>query len=417
MSSSFAKKIGPPVPLLIIGIVFFTIGFGIGISGFLTPALRSAFDLSIGQSYLVLAAISSAFVIFARPSGWVVHKLGYRKSLVLSFMIMALGMWLFVPSTHAESYVLFLLALFVGGIGNTLLQASVNPYITIVGPEDTAAARICLMGILNKSAWWVAPVFLGLFIDLTNVQLGDIIMPFYIVTGILILLGILLYFAPLPEVSAEGESDGQGSETVSQSSYAAGKTSILQFPHLLLGLLALFVVSGVEAMPLVSIIDFARTAFGEVENLDSFPKYVTIGMSLGYLFGAIAMPRYITPVKVMIWFAVLGLVSAFGIIYLPPKIAFYGLILTSFSISVMFPIIWPLALKDLGRFTKAGASVMVIGIAGGAVITVIYGFIVDAIKTTEQAVVADYQGAYWVLIPCYLIILYYGISGHKIRTR
>ena len=207
MNHSYNRQIGPTVPLLIAGIVFFMIGFGIGISGFLIPAPRSAFNLSNGQSYLILTAIFAAFVIFSRPAVWVTKKIGYRKSLMFSFLIMALGMWLFVPSSYAESFPLFLIALFIGGIGNTILQASINPYVIILGPEDTAAVRISMMGIMNKLAWWAAPVFLGLFIDLSNVQLDDVVLPFYIVTGILALVGVFIYFAPLPELKAAGEDD------------------------------------------------------------------------------------------------------------------------------------------------------------------------------------------------------------------
>ena len=154
---------------------------------------------------------------------------------------MALGMWLFVPSSKAISFPLFLVALFVGGMGNTLLQGAVNPYITIIGPLDTAAVRMSLMGIMNKMAWWMAPLFLGLFIDLAKVDVDDIIMPFYIVTGIMIILGIFVYFAPLPEVKAEGEDE----EEAAESSYAANKTSIFQF------LLSFYIIS-LDLMMLVS---------------------------------------------------------------------------------------------------------------------------------------------------------------------
>ena len=263
MSNSSKIKVGPVGPLMIIGVVFFMIGFGVGISGFLTPALRSAFNLTTGQSYLVTAAIFSAFLIFGRPTGWVIKKIGYRKAMMIAFFIMALGMWLFVPSSKAVSFPLFLVALFVGGIGNTLLQGAVNPYITILGPEDTAAVRMSLMGIMNKMAWWMAPLFLGLFIDLAKVDVNDIIMPFYIVTGIMVILGIFVYFAPLPEVKAVGEDDDEAAE----SSYAANKTSIMQFPHLLLGVFALFVYVGIETLPMASSIDFARATFGDVPNL------------------------------------------------------------------------------------------------------------------------------------------------------
>lgn len=414
MSNSTNKKVGPVIPLMIVGVIFFMIGFGVGISGFLTPALRSAFNLTTGQSYLVTAAIFSAFVIFGRPTGWVIKKIGYRRAMMLAFFIMAMGMLLFVPSSNAVSFPLFLVALFVGGIGNTLLQGSVNPYITIIGPEDTAAVRMSLMGIMNKLAWWLAPVFLGLFIDLKEVNVDDIILPFYIVTGILVVLGIFVYFAPLPEVKAVGEDDESGAD---ESAYATGKTSILQFPHLVLGVIALFLYVGIETLPMASIIDFARTTFGDVDNLESYAKFVTLGLVAGYLFGVIAIPRFISQTKALISFSLLGILSTLLLIYLPAKFAFFALLFASFSNSLMWPAIWPLALKDLGKFTKAGASLLVMAIFGGAVIPLLFGVIVDAVKTTEQAVVANYQSAYWVMVPCYIFILYFAASGHKIRTK
>jgi FHS family L-fucose permease-like MFS transporter len=414
MSQSTTRKTGTIIPLMLVGVMFFVIGFGVGISGFLIPALKSAFSLTTGQSYLVTAAIFSAFVIFGRPTGWIIKKIGYRRSMVLAFLVMGLGMWMFVPSSNSVSFPLFLLALFVGGIGNTLLQASVNPYVTILGPLETAAVRMSLMGIMNKLAWWLAPVFLGIFIDLQDVRVEDIVLPFYIVTGILVALGIFVYFAPLPEVKAEGEDEGEGGD---EASYAAGKTSVLQFPHLMLGVVALFLYVGIETLPMASIIDFARATFGEVDNLESYAKFVTLGLVAGYLFGVAAIPRFISQTRALISFAVLGVISTLLLVYLPPRFAFYALLLASFSNSLMWPAIWPLAIRDLGRFTKAGASLLVMAIVGGAVIPLIFGFVVDAVKTTGQAVVGDYQAAYWVMVPCYLFILYFAGFGHKVRSR
>ncbi len=414
MSNLESRKSTLVIPLMIIGVVFFMIGFGVGISGFLTPALRSAFNLTTGQSYLVTGAIFSAFVIFGRPTGWVIKKIGYRKAMTIAFFIMALGMFLFVPSSKAVSFPLFLVALFVGGIGNTLLQGAVNPYITIVGPVETAAVRMSLMGIMNKLAWWMAPVFLGIFIDLKDVQVADIILPFYIVTGIMFILGVFMYFAPLPEVKAAGEDDDDEAD---ESSYAAGKTSIMQFPHLLLGVVALFFYVGIETLPMASIIDFARTTFGDVDNLQSYAKFVTLGLVAGYVFGVIAIPRFVSQTRALISFAVLGIISTLLLIYLPANYAFFALLLASFSNSLMWPAIWPLAMKDLGKFTKVGASLLVMAIVGGAVIPLIFGTIVDAVKITEEALVGDYQTAYWVMVPCYLFILYFAVSGHKVRTK
>lgn len=402
------------LPLILIGFMFFIIGFGIGISGFLTPALRSAFNLSTAQSYLVTAAIFSAFVIFGRPSAWLITRIGYRRSMVAAFLVMALGMLLFVPSASSISFPLFLLALFVGGIGNTLLQASVNPYVTILGPIDSAAMRMCLMGIMNKLAWWIAPLFLGIFIDLQNVNLNDIIFPFYLVTGILVILGLGVYFAPLPEVVAHGEEVLE--EASDDSSYSARKTSIWQFPHLILGAVAIFLYVGIEILPLASIIDFARATFGDQPNLEQYAGYVTMGLVAGYLFGVFSIPRLISQTRALVMFSVLGVLASLFLVLGPVNYAFYGLVLVSFANSMMWPAIWPLAIADLGRFTKVGSSVLVMGIVGGAFIPLVFGYLVDLSKGgAEVAAISNFQFAYWLLLPCYGFILYFALRGHKIR--
>lgn len=404
------------IPLLIVGILFFVIGFGVGISGFLTPFLKDALHLTVTQSYLVTAAIFSAFVVFGTPAGWVIKKIGYKLSIVFSLLIMALGMILFVPSANTGSFPVFLAALFVGGIGNTLLQAAVNPYVTIVGPHESAAMRMCLMGIMNKLAWWLGPVFLGLFLDLKNVHLSQVSLPFYIVTGILLLLAVFIKFSPLPEVKAEGE-DEDVVESKSDS-YAAGKTSIFQMPHLLLGALALFFYVGVETLPMASIIGFAKAVFGEnVANPEGYAKYVPIGMFVGYVFGVVMIPRIISQTKALQLFTLIGLVASFCVILLPGEMALFGLIAIGFANSIMWGAIWPLAIVDLGRFTKTGSSLLVMGIVGGAIIPLIFGLLLDFFKTTELPSVADYQNSFWILIPAYLFILFFGTIGYKIRTK
>ncbi|MBD0851254.1 MFS transporter [Maribacter arenosus] len=407
------KKSNYIIPLAIISILFFVIGFGVGISGFLTPFLQDAFDLSTSQSYLVTAAIFSAFVVFGAPAGWIIKKVGYKYGMVIAFFVMALGMVLFVPSSNMLSFPLFLIALFIGGIGNTILQASVNPYVTIIGPKESAAMRMSLMGIMNKSAWWLSSLFLGLFMDLNNVVLDDVILPFYIVTGILVALGVFMIFAPLPEVKAEGEDE---SDEAATSGYAAGKTSIFQFPHLLLGVVALFIYVGVETLPMVSIIGFAKAIFGDTaQNLDSFAIYVPLGLVIGYIFGVLMIPNFISQTAALRLFSWLGIVSVLLMIFLPGEYGIYCMALVGFSNSLMWPAIWPLAIADLGKFTKTGASLLVMGIVGGAIIPLIFGYLIDLIKTTELATVSDYQNAYWIFIPAYLYILYFAVKGNKIR--
>lgn len=419
MQNQAAPKKTYLIPLLIIGGIFFVIGFGIGISGFLTPALRTAFDLGVGESYLVTAAIFSAFVIFGRPSAWVISRFGYRRSMVAAFAIMAAGMLLFVPSATSISFPLFLLALFVGGIGNTLLQAAVNPYITIVGPLETAAVRMSLMGIMNKLAWWAAPLFLGLFIDLQEVRLGDVILPFYLVGGILLLLGIGVYFAPLPEVKAKGEDQDGESQTDPldlESNHARNKRSILQFPHLLLGALAIFLYAGIEILPMASVIDFARASFGDEPNLERYAGFVTVGLIAGYVFGVLTIPKIISQKRALVLFSLIGIASSLMLVFLPVQYAFYCLLMVSFANSLMWPAIWPLAIADLGRFTKIGSSILVMGIVGGGILPLAFGFLVGLGEGGPE-VVSNYQSAYWILLPAYLFILYFALHGHRIRIR
>jgi len=401
------------IPLLIVGVLFFVIGFGVGISGFLTPFLKDALHLTVTQSYLVTAAIFSAFVVFGSPAGWVIRKVGYKISIVYSLLIMAVGMVLFVPSANLASFPIFLLALFIGGVGNTLLQAAVNPYVTIVGPMDSAAMRMSLMGIMNKLAWWMGPVFLGLFLDLKNVQLDQVSFPFYIVTGILVALSVFMYFAPLPEVKAAGEDESDASVA---SAYATGKTSIFQMPHLLLGVLALFFYVGVETLPMASIIGFAKSIFGEnMANPEGYAKYVPIGMFIGYIFGATMIPKIISQINSLRLFTMIGLIASLCVIFIEGEWAIYSLIAIGFANSIMWGAIWPLAIADLGKFTKTGASLLVMGIVGGAILPLIFGFLLDFFKTTEISTIADYQHAYWIFIPAYLFIFYFGTFGYKIR--
>lgn len=406
------------IPLLLIGILFFVIGFGVGISGFLTPFLQSALNLTVTQSYLVTAAIFSAFLIFGSPAGQLIKKVGYRISMVIALLIMALGMILFVPSANMASFPVFLLALFVGGIGNTLLQASVNPYVTIVGPMESAAMRMSLMGIMNKLAWWLGPVFLGLFLDLNNVSLDQVSLPFYIVTGILVALAIFMYFAPLPEVKADGEDESSDAPATESGSYGNSKKSIFQMPHVLLGVLALFFYVGVETLPMVSIIGYANTVFGEgMTNPESYAKWVPIGMFIGYIFGVLAIPKLISQTKALRLFAIIGILASLGVLLLPGEIGIYFLVAIGFANSIMWGAIWPLAIADLGKFTKTGSSLLVMAIVGGAIFPLLFGAIIDLFQTGIAPVVSDYKAAYTIFLPAYVFILYFAISGYKIRKK
>ena len=389
------------LPLIIVGIMFFAIGFALGINSYLIPLLSKALNISSGQSYLVLAATFSAFLIFGYPASLVIGKIGYKNTMALSFLMFATGFYLFIPSARLGSLPLFLFASFISGMGNAFLQASVNPYITILGPIESAAKRMSIMGIANKLAWPIAPLFLSLVIskNVKDVQLTDINLPFYIIIGVFILLGVLAYFSPLPEVAAAGEED-----STEDCAYAADKKSIWEFPHLLLGGLTLFLYVGVETISLGTLVDYATSI--NLPNPGLYAWIAPVGMVIGYICGVIFIPKHLSQAKALLICAIVALIGSLMVVFVTESLSIWFISLMALGCSLMWPALWPLAIADLGRFTKAGSSLLVIAIVGGAVVPTIYGFLKDAYGA---------QQAYWVAVPCFLFILYYALSGHKIR--
>ncbi|MBS2213328.1 glucose/galactose MFS transporter [Carboxylicivirga mesophila] len=391
------------VPITIIGLMFFAIGFALGINSYLIPLLNSALEISSTESYLVLAATFSAFLLFGYPASLVIGKIGYKNTMALSFLMFAVGFYLFIPSANNESLALFLVASFISGMGNTFLQASVNPYITILGPIESAAKRMSIMGIANKLAWPIAPLFLALVIgkEVDMVQLTDINLPFMIIIGVFLLLGLLALLAPLPEVKAAGEDDENGEDCP----YAASKSSVWQFPHLLLGVLALFLYVGVETISLGTLVDYATTL--GLANAEYYAWIAPIGMVIGYICGALLIPKYISQDKALRICAYLALFGSVMTVVVPEQYSIYFIAFMALGCSLMWPALWPLAMTELGKFTKAGSSLMVIAIVGGALIPTAFASLKDVFGA---------QNAYMICIPCFLFILYYGIKGHKIRT-
>ncbi len=392
----------PFVPMVIIAIMFSILGFAVGINAFFVPFVKAAFHISSAESYLVTTATFSAFVLFGLPSGWILQRAGYRRSMLLSFIVMALGMYLIAPSAQLKSFPLFLLALFMNGTGQTLLNTAVNPYITFLGPVNSAARRISIMGTCNKLSFGLAPVILAFFMDTRDVQLSDAIMPFYYIAGILIILGILTYFAPLPELKAAGEETNDPGKSL--SSQTNTRTSIFQFPHLLLGALAIFIYVGVETIALVSIIDYAIEI--GLPSPEKYTLYTSAGYILGYSAGIVLIPRILSQIHMMRICALLGIGSSLLIVWLPGEISIYFVSLLGIANSMLWPAIWPLALADLGRFTKTGSSLLVMGIVGGGILPLLLGFLKDHFS---------YHEAYWMLVPLYLYFLFYALKGYKLR--
>ena len=390
------------VPLMIIGSMFAVLGFALGINAFFVPFVKEAFNISITMSYLVMSATFLAFVVFGVPSGAIIKKVGYKGGMIIAFLTMAIGFYLIAPSAKIVSFPLLLLALFISGMGQTLLTGAVNTYVTILGPPESAASRIALMGICSKTFYAVASLMLAVFMDLSNVHIEDTILPFYIISGVLVVMGLLYYFAPLPEVLAIGEEEDSNSSAT--SSYAASKTSIFQFPHLLLGVFAIFFDIGVEYIALGSINDYAS-----ILNLPSPENYVWFasgGMVIGYISGVIFIPKYISQDMALLISTISGVLVTILIVVLPVGVSIYLVALLGLANALMWPAIWPLAIADLGKFTKMGSSFLVMGIIGGAFLPLLFGYVAD---------VVSHQVAYIVCLPAYFYIMYYALSGSKIR--
>ncbi len=390
------------IPLCFIGMMFFTVGFATGINGYFVPFLENNLHLTSSQSYLVIAATFIAFLVFSFPASGIIARIGYRKTMSLAFFLFAIAFALFIPAAHLASFALYLLACFLSGVANTILQAAINPYVTILGPIDSAARRISIMGICNSLALSLPSVFIAAVTRKTigSVTLGDLDKPFLIIIAAVVLLGVLTLFAPLEEIKAAGE------ENEADCPYAAGKKSLWQFPHLVLGALALFVYVGVENLALLTVLDYAQDL--GLSNPERYTLFPGIGMAVGYVIGIILIPKYIsqvTALRACTWLAVL---DSLAIVLTPPQISIWCVALLSLACSLMYPAIWPLAITDLGKFTKKGSSLLVASIGGGALIPLLFGALKDAVGS---------QSAYWICLPFYLLIMYYAYYGYKIRTK
>ena len=391
-------------PLAIIGLFFFSIGFALGINSYLMPVLKNAMHISGAASSLLLAATFIPFLLFGIPATHCIRLIGYKRTMALSFAIFAVAFALFILAAKQNSLTWFLIASFVSGAANAVLQASVNPYVTILGPLDSAARRISCMGISNKLAWPVTTLFITLVIGkgIGDTQLSDLYMPFTIIIAIFLLLGVIALLAPLPDVKAAGEDESD--TTASSNSYADGKTSILQFPHLLLGCLALFLYVGVETISLATATGYAQSLGLEGDNYGFIPS---VGMIVGYVCVVIFIPRYLSQAAAMRICAIIALVGSIAVAVVPnPVFSVCCIFLMALGCSLMWPALWPLAMADLGKFTKAGSSLLTMAIAGGAVMPWVQGLVQDAFS---------YQTSYWVSVPCFLFILYYGLAGYKVR--
>ena len=391
------------VPMVFLAFMFFTCGFALGINSLLVPVLKVSLSVSSMEAYMLIGATFLPFLIFGYPAGLLISKIGYKRTMASAFAMFAIAFGVFILSAEAKSFVIFLLASFICGMANTFLQAAINPYVTILGPTESAAKRISIMGMINKLAWPVSPLFIALFASSGgSVGLEDLSKPFLVIIGLFVILGIVALISPLPEVKAAGEDNDTADTEV--SSYANSKSSVFQFPHLVLGAIAIFFYVGSETIVLGTLIDYAQEL--SLPHPETYSWITPISISIGYILGIILIPKYLSQTKALQICSFVALVGTALVVVLPGIYSIYSVGIMALGCSLMWPAFWPLALMDLGKYTKQGSSLLTMGLIGGAVITVLFGLIKD---------ISDIRYAYSICFISFIYILFYAFKGHKLR--
>jgi FHS family L-fucose permease-like MFS transporter len=406
-------------PIYIIGGLFFVFGFITWLNSVLIPYLKIACQLNNREAYLVATSFYIAYLLMAYPSTLLLKKMGLKNGMSAALVIISIGALIFIPAAMTRIYGLFLTGLFVQGAGLAVLQSASNPYITILGPVESAAKRISIMGIFNKVAGAIAPIVLGAITlkdaDHLKIQLlkmtaseksvaltelaNRVILPYVAIIVVLVILAIFVYFSSLPEIDTDKED-------VNDTPATHNRTSILQFPHLLLGVLTIFFYVGVEVLAGDSVINYGSSIGIPLATAKFFTTCTFAGMLVGYIIGIICIPKYFSQGNALKVSAFVGIIFSLLAIFTTGYVSVLFIALLGLANALMWPAIWPLAINGLGKFTKIGSSLLIMGIAGGAIIPYFYGYLSDVFNPRE---------AYWILIPCYIFIGYFALWGYKLK--
>ena len=408
------------VPMVIISSLFFIFGFVTWLNGILIPYLKIACQLSDYQALFVAFALYISYTIMALPSSWILKKTGLKNGMMVGLWVMATGTLIFIPAAIMRTYTIFLIGLFVMGTGLAILQTASNPYVTIMGPQESAARRISILGILNKVAGAIAPLILAHYIlndgdafiaNLSTLnpayqiaaldQLARrVINPYIVMTIVLFLLGIVVRLSGLPELEMESEKD-------MSSNQIEPKKNILGYPHLILGVIALFFYVGVEVIAGDTIIRYGQSLGIAIDKAKAFTSYTMATMVLGYILGIVLIPKIMSQQFALQISASLGILFAIGAIFTSGFTSVIFVALFGLSNAIVWPAIWPLALHNLGKFIKTGSALLIMAISGGAILPLLWGTLSDLFGA---------QNAYWIMVPGYLVILFYSVKGYKIRS-
>lgn len=427
--------------MIILALLFFIFGLVSWVNTILVPYFQFTLQLSNLQSSFVTFAFYIAYLVVAIPSSYLLNKIGYKKGMMYGLWCMSIGALLFVPAAYWRTYQLFLLGLFSLGVGLAILQSATNPYVTIVGPIESAAKRMSIVGTGNKLAGVIANfifasvviresdkvlmqeiesgVYTGAALDATLDDLiRGVIIPYLILAVALFVFGIIIRYSVLPEIdpsvvnkhSIEEESD---------------KKSILLYPALMLGIIAMFLHIGTQMIALATCIQYAGTMGERLTGLaKNIPSYTMLLTFLGYFIGILLIPKYLKQRQALLICSSMNLVLSILIITTSGTVHLFGmqtdislwlLVMMGLPNALLYAGIWPLAISGLGKYTNLGSAFLVMALCGSAFMPMIYQWLVEMNANYTSHFLAM-KKAYWILIPAFTYILWYAAYGFKKRS-
>ena len=403
--------------IAIIGALFFIFGFVTWLNGPLIGFVQLAFELSVVKAFLVTFVFYLSYFVFALPASAILDRTGMKKGMALGLLVMAVGAAAFGEFCVRRWYPGALGGLFVIGAGLAVLQTASNPYISILGPIESAAQRIAVMGICNKVAGMLAPIVLGALVlhgmdnlseqvvaadaagkaALLDAFAARVHAPYLMMAGVLAVLGVAILFSPLPDLRSEQGTDDAGSD------------SLFNYPHVWLGALAIFVYVGAEVMAGDAIGTYGHSFGLPLDHAKYFTFFTLLAMLVGYIAGFIAIPRFISQQNYLMWSAVLGVLLTFGAYLTTGYVSVAFVAALGFANAMMWPAIFPLAIHGLGKLIERGSALLIMGIAGGAIVPQLFALLKERM---------DFQLVFLLLmVPCYLYILYFAARGHSAPPR
>lgn len=413
-------------PLFILGILFFVFGFITWVNGILIPYFKICLELTNFEASLVASSSYAAYFVMSIPSAWILKYTGYKKGMVLGLVIMAIGTLIFLPAAYSRTYLVFLTGLFVTGTGLALLQTAANPYVAIVGPAESTAQRVGFMGLSNKIAGIMSQRILGsifllsadqVLTQIANVDASEkdrilddyvlkVIDPYIVISIVLLILAVMIYFSRLPEIEEKGD---EMEPTYQATGNYSKKASVLQYPYLVLGVIALFVSAACEVIPIDGIIVYSTSLGIPFQEARFFSEYTLYAMLAGYLASIILIPRVLSQEKALFTCSILGLIATLGAYFSSGIVSVYFVISMGFGAAWLWGTIWGLAIQNLGTHTKMGAALLLMAVVGGGVFPPVFGALIDSNPEYVQTSIL-------LLIPCFGYLIFYSLKGYKIKS-